>query len=108
MKYDGSDWVYVGNPEFSPGAALNINLALDSSGTPYVAYADGAGGRKATVMKDDGSNWVYVGNPGFSPGDARNIDLKLDSSGTPYVTYQDRLNSNNAKLMFYHNTTVGE
>jgi hypothetical protein len=41
----------VGNAGFSAGATWFTSLALDSSGTPYVAYPESANGNKASVMK---------------------------------------------------------
>jgi len=35
-----ADWTQIGSAGFSAGTANFISLALDSSGTPYVAYQD--------------------------------------------------------------------
>lgn len=42
-------WQVVGLAGFSPGAT-EPSLAIDSFGTPYVAYSDLANSQKATVM----------------------------------------------------------
>lgn len=42
MKYDGSDWVTVGNQEFSNVAFNQVMLAFSPSGAPYVSYVDTA------------------------------------------------------------------
>ena len=89
MKYDGSSWVTVGSPGFSAGGAVYLSIALDTSGTPYVAYLDVANGEKATVMKYDGTSWVTVGVAGFSASVAESESLAIDRSGTPYVAYMD-------------------
>ena len=78
-----------GSAGFSAGGAYYTSLAIDDSGTPYVAYKDGFYSNKATVMKFNGSNWVNVGSPGFSAGEASHISLAIDDSGMPYVAYQD-------------------
>ena len=44
-------WTVVGNAGFSAGPAFFTSLALDSTGTPFVAYTDGNAGEKATVQK---------------------------------------------------------
>jgi len=46
MKFDGNNWVNVGSPGFSAGQADYISLAIDGSGTPYVAYSDYANSKK--------------------------------------------------------------
>ncbi len=51
LKSDGSAWEYVehasANNGISPGAISNISIALDSSGTPYIAFGHQ---NKLTVM----------------------------------------------------------
>ena len=103
-------WQNIGSAGFSVGDAHFISLALDGSGTPYVAYMDAGNSNKATVMKYDGTNWVTVGSAGFSAGQAYNTSLALDGSGTPYVAYRDWGNSSKATVMTYDGTnwvTVG-
>jgi len=51
MKFDGSNWVTVGSRGFSAGNINSTSIAIDSNGTPYVAYQDAANKNKATVMK---------------------------------------------------------
>ena len=68
MKFDGTNWVNVGNAGFSAGEAGWSSLAFSSSGQPYVAYTDYGNSDKATVMTFDGTNWVNVGNAGFLGG----------------------------------------
>jgi hypothetical protein len=58
MKFDGSNWVNVGNAGFSAGDAWYTSLAFNQSGQPYVAYKDNWNIGKATVMKFDS---VFVG-----------------------------------------------
>ncbi|MBA6340589.1 tandem-95 repeat protein [Colwellia sp. MB02u-10] len=101
MQYNANTeaWETVGAVGFSADNASYTSLALDSSGTPYVAYIDTASSDKATLMKFDGSDWVTVGAAGFSAGVASYTSLALDSSGTPYVAYQDEGNSNKATVM---------
>jgi hypothetical protein len=51
MKYTGGSWQTVGTAGFSPGGAAFTSLAIDSMGTPYVAYEDDTVGYRATVMR---------------------------------------------------------
>lgn len=39
-KYDGSEWVPVGNLDFSPGYAQTVSIDLGANETPYVAFHD--------------------------------------------------------------------
>ena len=96
MKYvAGTGWVTVGSVGFSAGYTGITRIAFDPSGTPYVAYVDGATtpAYKVTVMKYFGGSWVNVGNAGLSAGAVSandfNLSLAIDSSGTPFVGYSD-------------------
>ena len=42
MKYNGTNWVYVGTKGFSAGGAYHQSFAIDNSGTPYIAYQGNA------------------------------------------------------------------
>ena len=90
MKFDGTNWVYIGNEGFSAGEVYNTSLAFSPiDSLPYVAYMDIAEYKLATVMKFDGTNWVYVGSEGFSAGMAQSPSLAFNTSGEPYVGYMD-------------------
>jgi DNA-binding beta-propeller fold protein YncE len=53
MKFDGDNWVNVGNTGFTKGKADNISIALSPTGQPYVAFVDYTNSQKVTVMKYD-------------------------------------------------------
>jgi hypothetical protein len=82
-------WQTVGTAGFSAGITSYTSLAIDSTGTPYVAFSDVANGQKATVMKYASGSWQTVGTAGFSVGEAGDTCLTIDSAGTPYVAYGD-------------------
>ncbi|MDQ4139557.1 MAG: Ig-like domain-containing protein, partial [Bacteroidota bacterium] len=88
MKFDGRNWVTVGEARFSAAGISTPSIVLDASGTPFVAYSDQANGGKTTVMKFNGTNWVYVGNAGFSAVRINNVgSLVLDANGNPCVAF---------------------
>ena len=103
MKFDGTNWVLVGNPEFSGSMAASISLAIDSNSIPYVVYQDSSiyPGNKATAMRFISTGWENVGIPGFSMGDVYYISLKIDSNSHPYVVYMDDANNYKATVMRY-------
>lgn len=107
---DAADWKTIGKPGFSAGRVSYTSIAIDSSGTPYVAYEDDMNFGKASVRKYNGSSWVTVGNDVFSAGNTSGITIALDSSDTPYVAYTDDANSNKATVKKYDGSrwvTVG-
>ena len=103
-KFDGTNWVNVGNPAFGIGGA-EVSIALNSSNIPYVAYRDFANGQKATVKKLNGSSWVNVGIPGFSAGVSAYISLAIGSNNIPYVAYRDGGNNNKATVKKFDGTS---
>ena len=82
-------WVSVGTPSFTPSAADYGTIAIDTSGTPYIAFTDESDLYKATVMKFNGSDWVTVGTPGFTPGQVAYTSIAIDKNNVPYVAYMD-------------------
>ncbi|GAP69290.1 hypothetical protein BA6E_10932 [Bacteroidales bacterium 6E] len=55
MKYSNNAWGRVGQANFSPGKAVNLQFDI-SNGTPWVAFMDAANGNKATVMRYSGGS----------------------------------------------------
>jgi len=100
MKYNGTSWVQVGSTGSPSGPISSVQLAIDTAGTPYVAYQDPT--EYASVKKFDGSNWVFVGSPSFSAGYAATPSIALDPSGTPYVSYTDGANAYKVSVMKYN------
>ena len=103
MAYSGAGgWQAVGTAGFSAGAALNPSLAINSSGTPYVAYEDASNNPStATVMEYSGGSWQVVGTAGFSSGTAEYTSLAFSATGVPFVAYVDVGNNYNATVMVY-------
>jgi hypothetical protein len=94
MQFDGVNWIAVGSPGFSSGAAIYINLVFDPSGTLYVAYSDLGLSGKGVVKKFNGTSWTSVGGATFSIGQAQYVSLAINSAGTPYVAIQDMTSAN--------------
>ena len=100
-KYNAADstWVTVGGSGFSVGEADFCTIAINTAGTPYVAFQDANAGHRATVMQFNGASWVNVGAAGFSAGPAYTTDIAIDSAGIPYVVYADYGNHQKATVM---------
>lgn len=91
MKYNGSSWVLVGDRGFSNDRGNNVKLAINSTGTPYVAFRDRTLSitNKLTVMKYNGSSWELVGDAGFTSTATDEITFAIDPNDIPYVAYLD-------------------
>ncbi|AWH85461.1 hypothetical protein HYN59_10185 [Flavobacterium album] len=109
MKFNGTSWEYVGIPGFSLGDNSDTDLsgtslAVDSAGTPYLAYetSEYMVVHKLTVMKFNGTSWQAVGATEFSAGEVRQIDLTFNANDVPYVAYTDVANNNKATVMKFN------
>lgn len=94
MTFDGTSWVYVGTPGFSPYRTHGLSLVVSGSGTPYVYYDRFWDGTPGGMMKWNGTDWADAGAQGFL-GNASDIDVYSvpDSADLLYVTYEDIVNT---------------
>jgi hypothetical protein len=99
----GGWWANLGGQTISAGSTSYTSLAIDSNGTPYVAYSDGAYGSKATVLKFGGTSWASLGSPGFTAKNVTNTSLAIDLSGTPYFAYLDSGSGNGPVIVMKFN-----
>src|SRR5690606_19441561 len=89
-KYDGTNWVYVGQRGMSGAYANYVSLAVDSSGTPYVGYPDNFTPRangKMTVKKFADTAWITAGKAGFSPVGVTEPYLAFDRNNNLYASF---------------------
>jgi hypothetical protein len=88
MKFDGSNWVYVGASGFSEGWATDLSLAFSLTGQPYVVYSDWGSWYcgMAFVRKFDGTNWIPVGN-WLSQLSCNNNTIAFNPTGELFVSY---------------------
>jgi hypothetical protein len=84
----GTSYVPYGTGSTWPVVSGRLDLAVDSLGTPYVAYMDG-NTKRIGVRKYNGSTWVELGpTGGFSAGDANSVNIAV-IGGAPVVAYRD-------------------
>lgn len=66
MKYNGTNWVSVGNANFSPSTADMLKMELDNNGNPYVIFQTNTAipniphADKLTSMQFNGTIWVNI------------------------------------------------
>ncbi|MBR4850761.1 MAG: hypothetical protein IKU97_01725 [Tidjanibacter sp.] len=63
QKWDGSKFVTVGEPAFSPAKASYFAVAA-RAGKVYVMYVDGGVSSKQTIQMWNGSTWTMIGAQG--------------------------------------------
>ncbi len=99
QKFDGTNWVNVGNNGVTDGSGDNLSLGFDFSGQPFVSFRDYEVSAKVSVRKFNGTTWQYAGMPGFSVGQGMWTSLAFNTEGQPYVSYTDHDNSSKATVM---------
>jgi hypothetical protein len=104
MKYDGTDWVTVGNAGFSVDEINIPSIEINSLGEIFVAYKDYNKFNRPTIMKYDGTNWNVLGYAGFGGATADYIDLTLKND-TPVVAFQK--NADGVVVMKYNGPYFG-
>src|SRR5205809_1001918 len=97
-----AQWDTVGNRGFSSFEANMLDLALDQSGQPWVAFRGIHSG--ITVMTYNGISWDTVGQRSFSDGGVSLPEVSFDYSNTPYVVYTDEAHGDKATVMKYDGT----
>lgn len=100
MKFDGTNWIGIGNFRFTEGFARYVTITLASDETPYVGFEDrSTGNYRASVMKFDGTDWVYVGSPRFSNNNTHFTDVEMDDSDNLYIAYVNNIGSASSRTV---------
>ncbi|MCU6710376.1 S-layer homology domain-containing protein [Paenibacillus sp. J5C_2022] len=86
MKYNGITWETIGE---LPGAADQIELKVDITGSVYATFIDEGAGRSLSTMKYSGVSWEYVGSRGFTNEEVNTFDVAVTATSVPVVAYTD-------------------
>lgn len=84
MKFDGTNWVSVGDTSFTDDLAHHSSFAFGNVDTLYFSFADGANMSRAAVMMYDGTDWLSLGT-GITPSACQNSNIEVGADGTPYL-----------------------
>jgi hypothetical protein len=104
-KFDGVNWINVGTPNISIGAADNTSIIFQNNKL-YLSYIDHSDSLKGVVKVFDGINWNNIGNPGFTPPYAYLLFPAVDTSGNLYAAFKDYYASNRISVM-HNDISVG-
>lgn len=99
MRYDGSSWVSIGTPGFTPGIAHHSWFDKGPAGTYYFSFADGNDMSKAAVMKYNGSTWNSIGSS-LSTGECQYSNIKVIND-TAYLAFADNGEGGTLKVLKY-------
>jgi hypothetical protein len=101
-RYDGSNWVVVGNPQELPNGTQMFDLAIDSSDSPYLVYKDLANQGRPTVIKYNGAHWEHL-DMILQAVNIIDCAIAIDPAGSPYVIYTNGINNQEAVVKKFEN-----
>ena len=88
-KFDGNNWVQVGNANFSNGRVQHVGIAVTSTGTPYVVASrwenDDLLKNTAYTLDTATQTWGAFGGNFISDGEATYNDLAFDGTNNSLV-----------------------
>lgn len=107
-KFDGTNWVLVGNPTTTIGSLPKINIKSDD--TPVIAYISVSGNALINVKEFNGTSWVNFGNSvptSFIPYNMSDRDLGfvLDTNDMPYLVYTENTTDKLGKVITIDNAS---
>ncbi|HTA28659.1 MAG TPA: hypothetical protein VK809_12780, partial [Bacteroidia bacterium] len=90
QKFNGVNWSFVGQPNFSIGWSFDLaRICFDNSGVPYVACSDYGNANKSDAYYLNGNNWQIAGTVGISAGGTLNPSLATYGADTLFLAYTD-------------------
>lgn len=89
IKFDGQNWVSVGNIPSTSGSVANVTGVAVDQGTPYIVYMYPTQ-NTLIIAKYENGQWINVGNQihPSTPYYGTSFSLRINN-GIPYVTYID-------------------
>lgn len=101
FKYNGAEWVRIGNPLYPPGTYARPVLKADRTGRKYVAFSDATKEDAITLMAFIGGEWIPCGPAGFTlPTTSLDgfISMGFDPNGVPYLLFGEASNGGRATV----------
>ncbi|MEZ5016371.1 MAG: T9SS type A sorting domain-containing protein [Flavipsychrobacter sp.] len=89
-KYNGTNWVAVGNPGFSNDISENPRLSFDKSNNPYALFGDRSYPTAwMLVKKYDGTNWKTLADTTVTHNATYHLSMVIDNYNIPYVMFRN-------------------
>ncbi|MDI6778457.1 MAG: hypothetical protein QMD77_04700 [Patescibacteria group bacterium] len=110
MKFNGSSWEYVGNPQFSSSDIHEPSITFNPvTSEPLIAFGDSAYSDKMSVVKWNGSSWEQVGSAGFTEYSSgnRNSSFVFDPfTNEPFLVISGGASGNRISVWKYNQTSL--
>lgn len=91
MKFDGTNWVTIGNPGFT-AAKQGIDfpdIQIDGGGNPIASIQDDDGFERQSVYQYKDGVWAFVGSPRFSKGRSSYNSVGIDKKDNLFALFKD-------------------
>lgn len=112
VKYNGNSWIDLlsKNKYYAPNTKGSLNLQLDNSGNPVLAFADhkNLGRLKVIKYNESTNNWADYSEsmPYLSSQLAKNIDMKFNSYNNPIIAFIDLSTGDRLKILTYNSKWI--
>jgi|GEM_PF-3046642 len=105
VKFDGSNWVIVGQEFISTGfnGIFYPDIAIDKTGVPYIGMQDDNGFERISVFKFVAGSWVNVGSPRFTNSHSFATSLAFDTANIPVLAFRDDSYKRSGTVMNFEN-----
>ena len=102
MKFNGTDWIYVGGAGFSDAKATDTDI-ITINDSIYTSFVDYGVDQKLSVMKFNGTGWSYVGTQGFTDSTIYPTTTPILQvyNGAPYIGFSDNAVGGKMSVMRY-------
>ena len=100
LSVETDTWIAAGNnaPIIAP-TAYAVSLAIDSNGTPFVAYVAGLPSGDIHALMLEGDTWQHLCFEGIRPvSTGSGTNLALNACNVPYLVYRDGLAEDGATV----------
>jgi len=87
LNYDGTKWKEILTPGLNGDLARFPDIAVTSTGIPYVICADNTYDGKITVRKYVNGNWVTEGNSAISNSRVLSTSIFITNKDSVYIGY---------------------
>ena len=98
-KFDGTDWVLVGERGFFAEGGFEPDIEFDSKNRPYVAFTNRTEGPEVRVMRFDGTSWHKLSPLSSRSNTAIQSGFAIASDDSLYFSFNDAADDYKASVM---------
>ncbi len=107
-KYDGTNWVTVGNTGYLEGNVYYARIAIDNNGNAIAAFQDDNLFERISSYQLSGGVWNAGNSKRFSRSHSYNLSLNFYNHNLPIVSFTDGSYNDKGTVMKYNSSGAWE